>query len=139
MMADHWTWWILAAMLVGAELMSGTFYLVAIGIAFAIGGAVAWLGASTPVQLLVAGVLAVVGASAAHWWRRRHGEPPRQPGLDIGHAVHVRAWHADGTARVDYRGTQWDGVPESAQTPRNNTMYIVATRGSILVLGASPP
>lgn len=138
-MADHWVWWILATMLIGAELMSGTFYLVAIGIAFAIGGVAAWLGASAPLQLLVAGVLALAGASVAHLWRRRHGEPPRQPGLDIGQTVRVRAWHADGTARVDYRGTQWDGVPESAQTPRNDTMYIVATRGSTLVLGASPP
>ncbi|MGC1816489.1 MAG: NfeD family protein, partial [Casimicrobiaceae bacterium] len=68
-MADHWIWWILAAMLIGAELMSGTFYLVAIGIAFAIGGVAAWLGASTPLQLLVAGVLAVAGASVAHLWR----------------------------------------------------------------------
>jgi membrane protein implicated in regulation of membrane protease activity len=138
-MADHWTWWILAAILIGAELMTGTFYLVAIGIAFAIGGVAAWLGASTPVQLLIAGALAAIGATAAHLWRRRHGEPERQPGLDIGKQVRVRSWNADGSARVEYRGTQWDGVPESAQTPHNDTMYIVATRGSTLVLGASPP
>ena len=56
-----------------------------------------------------------------------------------GKPVRVRSWNADGSARVDYRGTQWDGVPESAQTPHNDTMYIVATRGSTLVLGASPP
>ncbi len=138
-MADHWTWWILAAILIGAELMTGTFYLVAIGIAFAIGGVAAWLGASTPLQLLIAGAVAAVGATAAHLWRRRHGEPARQPGLDIGKPVRVRSWNADGSARVEYRGTQWDGVPESAQTPHNDTMYIVATRGSTLVLGASPP
>ena len=138
-MADHWTWWILAAILIGAELMTGTFYLVAIGIAFAIGGVAAWLGASTPLQLLIAGALAAVGATAAHLWRRRHGEPARQPGLDIGKPVRVRSWNADGSARVEYRGTQWDGVPESAQTPHNDTMYIVATRGSTLVLGATPP
>jgi membrane protein implicated in regulation of membrane protease activity len=138
-MTDHWTWWILAAILIGAELMTGTFYLVAIGIAFAIGGVAAWLGASMPLQLLIAGALAAIGATAAHLWRRRHGEPERQPGLDIGKQVRVRSWNADGSARVEYRGTQWDGVPESAQTPHNDTMYIVATRGSTLVLGASPP
>ncbi|MGA8034198.1 MAG: NfeD family protein, partial [Casimicrobiaceae bacterium] len=60
-------------------------------------------------------------------------------GLDIGKPVRVRSWNADGSARVEYRGTQWDGVPESAQTPHNDTMYIVATRGSTLVLGATPP
>ena len=33
-MADYWIWWTLAAVLVGAELMTGTFYLLAVGVAF---------------------------------------------------------------------------------------------------------
>lgn len=132
-------WWIMAAILIGAEMMSGTFYLLAIGVAFGIGGVAAWLGASTTVQLLIAGVLSLALASAAHAWRLRRGEPRPLPGLDIGQTVRVRAWRGDGSARVEYRGTQWDGVLESAQTPRHDTMVIVATRGSTLVLGASPP
>jgi len=36
-MTDYWTWWILAAVLVGAELVTGTFYLLAVGVAFAVG------------------------------------------------------------------------------------------------------
>jgi membrane protein implicated in regulation of membrane protease activity len=138
-MTDYAFWWILATLLIGAELVTGTFYLLAIGIAFAFGGVAAFAGASIPLQWLTAGVLAVVGTMIAHHWRARRGEPAPQPGLDIGRRVRVDSWHADGTARVDYRGTQWDAVLASEETPRRHTMYIVATRGSTLVLAADQP
>lgn len=138
-MTDYWLWWILAAILIGAELVTGTFYLLAVGIACAIGGAAALAGASRPMQLLTAGILAVVGTMLAHRWRRTRGEPAPQLGLDVGKRVHVEAWRADGTARVAYRGTHWDGVLASPTTPRRNTMYIVDTRGSTLVLGSEQP
>src|SRR4029079_14239863 len=44
-MTDYGMWWILATILVGAELVTGTFYLLAVGIAFAFGGLCAWLRA----------------------------------------------------------------------------------------------
>jgi len=138
-MNDYWIWWILATVLIGAELVTGTFNLLAVGIAFAFGGVAAWLGASTQLQLLIAGVLAVIGTVIANRWRHRRGEPPPLPGLDIGQSVRVETWQPDGTARVAYRGTQWTGVLASAETPRRNTMYIVATRGSTLVLAAERP
>ena len=138
-MTDYWFWWILAAILIGAELITGTFYLLAIGIAFALGGIVALVGAERPMQLLTAGVLAVVGAMIAHRWRRRRGEPAPQPPLDIGKTVKVEAWHPDGTARVIYRGTHWDAVPVSSATVHRPTMYIVDTRGSTLVIADERP
>jgi len=53
--------------------------------------------------------------------------------------VHVLAWNDNGTARVNYRGTQWDAQVESPSSPRAPTMYIVDTRGSTLVIAASRP
>lgn len=138
-MAAHWIWWVLGAVLIGAELMTGTFYLLAVGIAFALGGLAAWLGASTPIQLTVGGVMSVLGTIIAHQWRRRMGVPPPQPPLDVGASVHVRTWNPDGTARVDYRGSQWNAELAAADAPRAETMYIVATRGSTLVLSAQRP
>ena len=138
-MNDYWIWWILATLLIGAELVTGTFYLLAAGIAFAFGGIAAWLGAAMPMQLLLAGVLAVIGTVIATRWRRRHGEPTDVPGLDIGQSVRVESWQPDGTARVVYRGTRWNGVLATAKTPRRHTMYIVATRGATLVLDADRP
>ena len=48
-MAHFWIWWILAALLIGLELATGTFYLLAVGIAFAFGGVAAWFDASLPI------------------------------------------------------------------------------------------
>lgn len=133
-MAEYWIWWVLAALLVGAELMTGTFYLLAVGVAFAIGGVAAWMGVSPPGQLAVAGVLSVVGTIAAHRWRMRRGEPAPQQSLDLGQSVRVLDWKDDGGARVAYRGTQWDAEPASPDVARAETMYIVGTRGSTLLI-----
>lgn len=136
-MATYWVWWALAAVLVGAELLTGTFYLLAVGLAFGLGGAAALLGASLPLQLLVGGLVAVAGTIVAHRWRLRHAEPAPQPGLDVGQAVEVVTWQANGTARVNYRGTQWNAELAVPSGPRAHTMYVVDTRGSTLVIAAS--
>jgi membrane protein implicated in regulation of membrane protease activity len=138
-MSVYWTWWIAAAILIGAELVTGTFYLLAVGIAVALGGVAALLGAGMPVQFAVAGVLGVVLTVAAHRWRLAHATPPAQPSLDVGQAVHVQTWNPDGTARVAYRGSNWDADLAAPDVPRGETMYIVATRGSVLVLSDRKP
>ena len=137
--ATYWIWWVLAFVLVGAEMFTGTFYLLAVGAAFALGGVAAWLGGSTPVQLLIGGVFAVAGTIAAHQWRKLHAMPAPQPGLDVGQEVQVLAWHDNGTARVNYRGTQWDAEIASPSAPRAQSMYIVDTRGSTLVIAPGKP
>ena len=59
-MAHFWIWWILAALLIGLELATGTFYLLAVGIAFGLGGVAAWLGAALPMQMLIGGALSAM-------------------------------------------------------------------------------
>jgi len=138
-MAAQWVWWILGVVLVGAELVTGTFYLLAVGCAFLFGGLAAWLGASTPAQLLVAGALALAGSFAAHRWRGSRGTPPPQQPLDVGQPVQVQLWREDGTARVLYRGTQWDAELAHPGGGRERTMYVVATRGSTLIIAPERP
>jgi len=138
-MAAQWVWWILGVVLVGAELVTGTFYLLAVGTAFLVGGIAAWLGASTPAQLLVTGALALAGSFAAHRWRISRGTPPPQPSLDVGAPVQVQVWREDGTARVLYRGTQWDAEPAHPAAGREHTMYVVGTRGSTLIIAPERP
>ena len=137
-MIDYWVWWVAAALLVGLELVTGTFYLLAVGLAFVVGGVVAWMGASIPAQLLVGGGLAVIAVILAHQWRKARGTPPPQPPLDRGQSVRVDKWNPDGTARVVYRGTHWNAELAPGQT-RAETMYIVDTRGSTLVLSDTRP
>jgi membrane protein implicated in regulation of membrane protease activity len=138
-MSVHWIWWIAATLLIGAELLTGTFYLLAIGIAVALGGAAAWLGASTEAQFVVAGVLGVALTIAAHRLRIGRATPPLQPSLDIGQCVKVATWGADGRARVDYRGSTWDAELASPDVPRADALYIVGVRGSVLLLSDRRP
>lgn len=133
-MSSHIVWWIMAAVLVGVELATGTFYLLAVGAAFAVGGAAAWLGADTWLQFGIASAATVVGVSAAHRWRKRLHQPAAMVGLDLGQSVNVLEWRADGTARVQYRGSYWDAEAATPQTPRLDAMVIKEMRGSVLVL-----
>jgi membrane protein implicated in regulation of membrane protease activity len=127
-------WWILAAILVGVELATGTFYLLAVGAAFAIGGLAAYLGLETWVQFAVASIFTIVGIGAANKWRQSRAQQPPMQGLDVGQMVRVIEWRDNGTARVHYRGSQWDAELATADTPRAETMMIQDMRGSILVL-----
>jgi membrane protein implicated in regulation of membrane protease activity len=138
-MGVQWIWWIAAAVLIGAELLTGTFYLLAVGVAVALGGVAAALGATLEVQFAVAGVLGVALTTAAHRWRLSRASPPLQAPLDVGQAVHVETWNADGTARVAYRGSTWDAELATPDVPRAPTLYVVATRGSVLVLSDRRP
>jgi membrane protein implicated in regulation of membrane protease activity len=127
----------MAAVLVGVELATGTFYLLAVGAAFAIGGLVAYAGQEAWVQFAVASAFSVVGIGIAHRWRQRLTQSPPMPGLDVGQTVRVIEWRDNGTARVNYRGTQWDAELASPDTPRAETMTIQDMRGSVLVLTGS--
>lgn len=138
-MAAHWVWWILGVMLIGAELVTGTFYLLAPGIAFVLGGLTAWSGAPLALQLLVAAVLSAAGTFAAHRLRGRGTAAAPLPSLDVGQAVQVQIWHPDGTARVNHRGTQWNAELARPDGARERTMYIVGTRGSTLIVSAERP
>ena len=137
-MTDYWTWWILGAVLVGAELLTGTFYLLAVGFAFAVGGIAAILGVALPLQMVVAGIVAVAATMIAHKWRGAR-EPPPTPSLDLGQTVRVLDWKDDGTARVNYRGTQWNAELAEGGASRAETMYIVGTRGSTLIIADRRP
>lgn len=133
-------WFVLALIILGVELATGTFYMLVISIALAVGGLVALGGLNLTYQLALAGVVGVVGTVFLR--RSRITEKPGKTGsqsLDIGQPVQVESWREDGTARVLYRGAQWDGVPESPDMPRSQTLYIRDVRGSKLVLTHKKP
>jgi membrane protein implicated in regulation of membrane protease activity len=138
-MSAYWMWWTAAAALVAAELLTGTFYLLVIGIAVACGGIAAWLDWSTPYQWLTAAVLGVIGVAALERWKRGRGRSPDHPPLDFGQMVRVQNWGPDRTARVTYRGSTWDAELATPETPQAETMYITGTRGSVLILSDRRP
>jgi membrane protein implicated in regulation of membrane protease activity len=134
-MQPYFLWWILAAVLVGVELTSGTFYLLVYGVAAAIAGLAAWLGAGMVVQLLTAGVIAVLGTLALRHWKRSTSHPESSvQDMDIGQTVSVESW-LDGRGQVKYRGALWDAEAESDGVDSMRPLRIRAIKGNTLVLG----
>jgi membrane protein implicated in regulation of membrane protease activity len=138
-MTIYYLWFIAAAILVGVEMMTGTFYLLVLAVAAIVGGIVAYLGLDFWWQVGATAACAVLGTYALYEWKKKNATQPKlSPNLDVGQRVRVNEWRDDGSARVSYRGAQWDAVLESDITPKRDQMVIVATRGSQLVLGPLP-
>ena len=135
-MALYYLWWIAAAILVGVEMMTGTFYLLIVAVACVAGGLVAYSGFDASWQWGVAAVIEVIGTAAVVLWKKKYATKPRlSNNLDVGQRVSVLEWRDDDTARVTYRGTQWDAVLDSPATPKREHMVIMGMRGAQLVLG----
>jgi len=139
-MAEFVVWFILAAVLVVAELLTGTFYLLMVALGCLAAGVAALAGVPAPLQCvaaaIVGGIAIVLLRRSRFGRRRRQVETGANPDvlLDVGQPVEVWAWQ-DGAARVRYRGSDWDAVPESPERPATGSLIIKAIRGSTLVLG----
>lgn len=142
---DLWLIWLVAGfVLVIAELVTGTFYLLVIGLGAFAGGAIAWLGGNAVAQALVAGGIALLGTWLVNLWHR--AQPKNLPGtsnfLDRGQAVVLEGWANEEArvARVKYRGTTWDArVVAAAAVAPGSTLYIEGQEGGMLLVGAAPP
>ncbi len=114
-MSESTIWWLLAGAAVAVELMTGTFYLLMLAVGLAAGAVASHLGVAMIGQMVIAA--AVGGGAVALWhWHRSKSPAPlpananRDVNLDIGEAVHVAHWNADGTASVKFRGANWTAV-----------------------------
>ena len=132
-------WWLAAAGLVAAELATGTFYLLMLAGGAAAAAITGHAGLGLTGQLLAAA--GVGGGAVALWHLRQVRRPPRATAganrdvnLDIGSTVHVAQWHADGSARVNYRGAGWDVRFKGSGTPAAGDFVIHAIEGSCLLL-----
>ncbi len=142
-MNDMTVWFVIAFMLLIAELMTGTFYLLMVAIGCAVGGSAALFGAALPLQLAsgaAIGFAATMILRRTRWGRNRlhiDSAENRDVNLDIGEIVQVATWR-DGTADVRYRGCRWDATLEPGADPRPGAQIIKAIRGSTLVVAPLP-
>jgi membrane protein implicated in regulation of membrane protease activity len=143
---ETWLIWVVVGFaLVIAELVTGTFYLLVIGVGFFAAALCAWLGANFLVQAIAGSAVAVVGAWLVHHWHsaNRGDDAGRANLLDRGQPVVLEGWtnESAGIARVRYRGASWDArVADAAARPQaGSTLYIDGQHGSTLILVAAPP
>ena len=89
-MVAQYIWWIAAAILVGVEMMTGTFYLLIVALACVVGGIVALMGYDSGWQWGLAAVVEVAGTLAVVRWKKRFmSQPKLSNNLDIGQKVSV--------------------------------------------------
>ncbi len=140
--ASTW-WWVVAGVLVAAELATGTFYLLMLALGCAAGALAAQVGLASTPQMVAA---ALVGAGAtAGWHIKRMRQPAPDPVesnrnviLDIGSPVQVPAWADDGSARVNYRGAAWSVRFAGPGQPHPGEHVIVALSGNELRVAPAP-
>jgi membrane protein implicated in regulation of membrane protease activity len=134
-MEAYWVWWITAVVLVIAEMLSGTFYLLAVAAGMAAAGCAAYLGIAWSLQAAIAALLCTVSVAGVYRWRQLQTKSGGQNNFayDIGENVQAVHWADARHARVSYRGAEWDaeladGVTSDAARQTWRIKRIVGSR-----------
>ncbi|MEK6419394.1 MAG: NfeD family protein [Burkholderia gladioli] len=142
MLSSQLFWWLGVGVLVIAELMSGTFYLLMIAIGCVAGGLVHLAGGPPHLQLAAAALVALVLVAVLRRITRGRRQQPRRDAatnpdvnLDIGATVAVAHWQ-DRRARVPYRGADWDVELAAGERDDAQLYEVRALRGNCLIVGA---
>jgi membrane protein implicated in regulation of membrane protease activity len=140
-MADSTLWWLAAGLLVAAELVTGTFYLLMLALGLAAGALATHAGLGSAGQIVTAAVIGGGAVLAWHVWRRRtvgialSAGSNRDVNLDVGETVHIEAWGPEGSASVKYRGAQWTAVPLAGRPVGSTGAHrITEVRGNQLIV-----
>lgn len=139
-MDDATLWWILAGVLVAAELTTGSFYLLMLALGAAAGAIAAHLGLGFTAQVVVASLTGGLSTLAWYLHRRRQAQDGpdvqanRNVNLDIGESVLVAQWDAQGLTQVQYRGANWRARFAGSGNPEPGPHRITALHGNQLEL-----
>ena len=135
-MEPYILWFAAAGALIAVELVTGTVYLLMLAAGAAVAALIALAGVGMVGQFVGATLVSVAGCASL----RMRGIGSKQGGektnlaFDTGQAVEVIERRANGSLRVNYRGTQWDAALEAGA---GDGPYVIRhMRGSLLVLGA---
>ena len=134
-------WAVIGLVLVIVEVMTGTFYLLMLGVA-AFGAALAaWLGLGFSAQSIVAAVVSAVGCYGVHLYRAKNSAQQMAP-IDAGMPASFESWLDAGArlARVRYRGASWDARVEGLEAIEPGaTLYVLAADGNTLRVAKNKP
>jgi membrane protein implicated in regulation of membrane protease activity len=136
-------WLLTGLLLVVVELVTGTFYLLILGIAAGIGSLIAFLDQPFWVQSLVAAIAATIGGVLVYRYHSAaNASSPKDTANDIGQTVTIESWVSESQrlARARYRGTIWDAqVLGNDRIEPDALLYVVAMEGSRLKVSVTPP
>ena len=128
-------WLIVAGVLVMAELLTGTFYLLMLSLGATAAALTAYADGTLTWQIVSA---AIVGGGAAVLWHLKkplsNDAQDSNVHLDIGETVTVDAWDAQGHTQVKHRGAQWAAICAPGSMPEIGMHRICEMQGNRLVL-----
>ena len=134
-------WAVIGLVLVIVELLTGTFYLLMLGVA-AFGAALAaWLGLEFPAQSSVAVVISAIGCYGVHVYKAKNRAQQMAP-LDAGMPASFETWLDAGErlAKVRYRGASWEARVEGLEAIEPGaTVYVLAADGNTLRVAKNRP
>lgn len=134
-MTEQTFWLVLAGVLVVAEILTGTFYLLIVAVGALLAALVAYLGYSLEMQIGAGSVFAIIASLLLQSSRKKL--PPAASAssdkLDIGNFIEVTQWDSNGMAKVLYRGANWQAQCKDAE-PTSGLHRIVDVQSNTLLL-----
>jgi membrane protein implicated in regulation of membrane protease activity len=139
---DHAIVWAVAGLvLVIVELLTGTFYLLMLGVA-AFGAALAaFFNFEFGTQAIVAVLISAIGCYGVHVYRARNRAQQMAP-IDAGMPASFESWLDAGArlARVRYRGASWEARVEGLEAIEpGSTVYVLQSEGNTLRVAKNRP
>jgi len=134
-------WLIAGFILIIVELVTGTFYLLVLGLAALVGAGVGYASGALVWQAIGAAIVAVAGVIWVNQYKKKMA-PKRMRGLDVGQPAAFDSWvnRSAGHARVKYRDALWDAqVAGDASGEPGEILYITSVDGSTLKVSKTRP
>ena len=104
-MEESTIWWLAAGVVVAAELLTGTFYLLMVALGLVAAAVSAHLGLHMAAQMVAAAMVGGGSVIACYIARKKlPGSPSaradRSVNLDVGEPILIESWNPDGTSTV---------------------------------------
>jgi len=133
------SWLVFGILFISGEIATGSFYLLAIGLAFVYPAIAAYLDASTVMQIAVLGSGIIVHVLIVMLLRKRGPSAvSSKVAGDAGQRVEVIEWIDESSARVSYRGRVWEADKVRAEMPDASHGIIKSVQGSRLIITTEP-
>lgn len=131
-------WFVVALVLLIFEINAMSFYLVSLALGAIAGGISAYMEQTFTQQAVVAGIVTMIAAILSFYLRKKLKSPKDKSNnvLDIGQRVTVQPdnINADGTAKVLYRGAEWQAFASKGSLSAG-IFLIENVNGTQLILG----
>ncbi len=139
-MGAHIYWLIAGFLFVIAELITGTFYLLILGVAAFAVSLIAFLGLGIEIQAVVAAAVAIAGVAGVNRYRGNLTKGGTDT-LETGQRVEFESWvnEKDGLAKVKFRGAVWDARMVGEHGDTSSAYYVCGIDSGILHISLNKP